>query len=148
MSATQYDARSVLEKYLATLGEPGTGVIRDAAELAHPREIIKFVLQHCIKAIETPDTRSFLQGAYLSLGTFQELTEDERKAVVMLGEIGPLASPGTDLQEEQARRIGNLADSLQPIMDRLKAEIAVLTEELRALPGAPPSGPNTMDSGS
>ena len=148
MSATQYDARDILEKYLATLSKPSTGMIRDAAELAHPRDMIRFVLQHCIKAIEAPDKRSFLQGAYLSLGTFQELSQDERKAVVMLGEIGPLASPGTDLGKEQARRIGNFADRLRPIMDRLKAEVAVLAEELNALLGDQLSGRNTTDSGS
>jgi hypothetical protein len=133
MEATQFDARDVLAKYLAALDKPGMGIIRDAAELAHPRDIIKFVLQHSIKTIEASDKRNFLHDAYLSLGTFQVLAEDERKAVVMLGEIGPLASPGTSVHKEQAKRIGDFADTLRQIMDRLKAEVAVLAEELKVL---------------
>ena len=68
MSAPEYDACDVLDKYVATLNKPSNGIVRDAAELSHPKDIIKFVLQHCIKTIEETDKQSFLRSAYLSLG--------------------------------------------------------------------------------
>ena len=136
MSTPQYDTRDVLDRYVATLNKPSNSIIRDAGELAHPKDIIKFVLRHCIRTIGETDKQSFLRSAYISLGNFQELSDEERKAVALLSEIGPLAPPGTGLQEEQAKRISDVAAPLQAIMDRLRAEVAVLAQELKSLPGA------------
>jgi hypothetical protein len=135
MSAPQYDTRDVLDRYVATLNKPSNSIIRDVGELAHPKDIIKFVLRHCIRTIGETDKQSFLRSAYISLGNFQELSDEERKAVALLGEIGPPAPPGTGLQEEQAKRISDVAAPLQAIMDRLRAEVAVLAQELKSLPG-------------
>src|SRR5262245_50105678 len=136
MGTPEPDARDVLDRYVVTLSKPSESVIRDATELAHPKDTIKFVLQHCIKTIEEADQRRFLRGAYLSLGNFQELTEEERTAVAALSEIGPPGQPGSELQEEQAKRIGDLAIVLKAVMDRLKAEVAILAQELKLLPGS------------
>ena len=135
MNSPEYDARDVLQKFIATLSVPADAPIRDVADLAHPKEVIKFVLQHCIKTIEGADERTFLRSAYLSLGSYQELSEDERKALSVLGEIGPPGAPESELQKEQARRIREFAVPLQAVMDRLKAETAILTQELKLLPG-------------
>jgi hypothetical protein len=135
MIAPEYDARDVLQRFVAALSVPGDAVIRDAADLAHPKEIIKSVLQHCIKTIEGADERTFLRSAYLSLGSYQELTDDERKALSALREIGPPGPPESELQQEQARRIREFAIPLQAVMDRLKAETAILNQELKLLPG-------------
>jgi hypothetical protein len=136
MSTPEYDARNVLGRFVATLSESGDGIIRDATELADPKNIIKSVLQHCIRTIEEADKRSFLRSAYLSLGNYQELTDEERKAVAALSKIGPPGPPGSELQEEQAKRIGDVAIHLQAVMGRLKAEVAVLAQELKLLPGS------------
>jgi hypothetical protein len=136
MNGHSYDARDVLEKYVATLNTPGNGVIRDAAELDHPKDVIRFVLQHCIKTMEDAGQQEFLRNAYILLGNFQELNRDEKKAVMLLGEIGSPASPGTDLHVEQAQRISDVAAPLQGVIDRLKAEAAVLAQELECLPGS------------
>jgi hypothetical protein len=86
-----------------------------------------------MKTITEVDKQNFLKSAYLSLGNFQELTDEERKAVELLSEIGPLQPSGTALQEEQAKRIADLAVPLQAIMDKLRAEVSVLTQELKFL---------------
>jgi hypothetical protein len=149
MNGPRYDARDILEKYVATLNQPGNGIIRDAAELGHPKDVIRFVLQHCIRTIEDSDKQEFLRNAYISLGNFQELNNEQKKAVMLLGEIGSPASPGTDLHGEQAKRISGVAAPLQVVIDRLKAEAAVLGQELACLPGAhsaaamPPSTANS-----
>jgi hypothetical protein len=133
MNAPEYDARDVLDRYVAVLGQPSANIIRDAGELAYPKDIVKFVLQHCIRTIAEADKQDFLRSAYVSLGTFQELNDEERKAVALLGEIGPPHPPGTALQEEQAKRITDVAAPLQAVMDRLRAEAAVLAQELKSL---------------
>src|SRR5262245_48120203 len=135
MNAPEYDARDVLDRYVATLGQPSANIIRDAGELAYPKDIVKFVLQHCIRTIAEADKQDFLRSAYVSLGTFQELNDEERKAVALLGEIGLPHPPGTALQEEQAKRITDLAAPRQAVMARVRAEAAVLAQELRSLPG-------------
>jgi hypothetical protein len=135
MNAPEYDARDVLQKFIATLSVPPDAPIRDVADLAHPKEVIKSVLQHCIKTIEGADERTFLRSAYLSLGSYQELSDDERKALSVLAEIGPPGQPASELQEEQAKRIREFAVPLQAVMDRLKAETAILAQELKLLPG-------------
>ena len=133
MTTAQYDPRDVLDSYVATLNKTSKCVIRDAGELGYPKEIIKYVLRHCMKTITEVDKQSFLKSAYVSLGNFQELSDEERKAVDLLGEIGPLELSGTALQGEQAKRIADLAVPLQAIMDKLRSEVAVLTQELKFL---------------
>jgi hypothetical protein len=130
------DARDVLEKFIAALNECGDGTIRDVSELAHPKDVIKSVLQQCIKAIEAADQRSFLRSAYLSLGNYQELSEAERKALSAFRDVGPPGPPGSELLEEQTRRIGDFAVPLRALMVRLKEETAILAQELKSLPGA------------
>ena len=136
MSTPQYDPRDVLDKYVAALNKPGNvSVLRDSAELAHPKDIIKFVLQHCIKAIDGADQQSFLRNAYLSLGSFHPLSDEERMAVAQLGELGPPAAPGTTEQEEQIKNLSGVAVPLQAALERVKAEVAILAQELKSLPG-------------
>jgi hypothetical protein len=135
MISREYDARDVLQKFIATLSFPADAVIRDAADLAHPKDVVKSVLQHCIKTIEGADERTFLRSAYLSLGSYQELTGGEREALSALREVGPPGPAESELQEEQARRICEFAFPLQAVIDRLKAETAILTQELKLLPG-------------
>ena len=53
-----------------------------------------------------------------------------------LSEIGQPGQPGSELQEEQAKRISDFAIQLQAVMGRLKAEVAVLGQELKLLPGS------------
>jgi hypothetical protein len=146
MSAQRYDAREVLQNYVATLSSSGDGIIRDAAELGHPKETIRTVLRHCIETIEDADKRDFLKRAFLWLGNYQELSEDERKAVALLGKIGALGSPGTDIHDEQARRISEVADSLQGLLDRLRAETAALVQELERLPVQPDAAPPQQET--
>jgi hypothetical protein len=136
MSAPPYDARDVLERFLATCDEVDDGAIHDVKELAHSKEVIKSVLQHCIRTIEDADKRRFLRSAYLSLANYQPLTEAEREALAALREVGPPAPARTRLHREQVRRINDVAVPLHTLMVAVRTESAVLAQELRLLPGA------------
>jgi hypothetical protein len=135
MTKPEFDPREVLERYVAVLREPGAAVVRDATELAHPKEAIRIVLQHCIRTAVDPDQRDFLRNAYVSLSNFQAINELEKEALTVLNGMGPLATEGSKLFGKQARQITHVAAPLQSLLDRVTAELAVLTQELRSLPG-------------
>lgn len=135
MSAPNYDAREVLESFVATLGRPTDEFVRDASELAHPKDVIKSALQLCLRTIEGDDQLKFLRYAYRSLGSYQVLSEEEREALSVLREIGEPGPPGSDLQGEQAIRIKDFAAPLHAVLLRLKEETAILSQELKLLPG-------------
>jgi hypothetical protein len=136
MTKPEFDPREVLEKYVAALREPGDAIVRDAAELAHPKEAIRIVLQHCIRTTTDRDQREFLRNAYLSLSNFQPITEREKDALSVLSGVGPLAAEGSKLFGKQARQITHVAAPLQGLLDRVTAELAVLTQELTTLPAS------------
>lgn len=132
----QYDPREVLDRYIAVLGAAGSSVVRDASDLGHPKDIVKFVLQHCIRTVEADDQQKFLRDAYLSLAGFQVLTEDERTAAAQLNQIWPEASSGGAQLEAATDRLGEAAAPLHEVLARMRAETVVLSQELRSLPGA------------
>lgn len=136
MTKPEFDPREVLERYVALLREPGNSVVRDASELAHPKEAIRIVLQHCIRTAEDREARDFLRNAYTSLCNFQAISESEKEALAVLNGVGPLGAEGSKLFSKQARQITHVAAPLQSVLDRVASELAVLTQELKSLPDA------------
>jgi len=137
MSIAEYDARDVLNSYLDALNKLNRSSVCDSAELGYPKDLIKFVLRHCIKTIEDEDKRIFLRNAYLLLANFHELTDEERAAATLISEIG--ASSGGQSEEEKEARIRDAATSLRAAMERHKAELAILEQELKILQGNNPT---------
>ncbi|HEX5958564.1 MAG TPA: hypothetical protein VFY92_07900 [Hyphomicrobiaceae bacterium] len=136
MRHSELDPREVLEKYVAVLREPASSVVRNESELAHPKEAIRIVLQHCIRTATNDEAREFLHNAYASLSNFQQISDAEQEALAVLLGMGPLATEGSKLFSKQARQITHVAAPLQSILDRVTAEHAVLTQELRSLAGS------------
>lgn len=85
--------------------------------------------------MEGDDQLKFLRYAYRALGSYQVLSEEEREALSALREIGEPGPPGSDLQGEQAIRIKDFAAPLHAVLLRLKEETAILSQELKLLPG-------------
>jgi hypothetical protein len=133
MSFAEYDARDVLDSYLGALNKLDQSSVCDAAELGYPKDLIKFVLRHCIKTIEQEDQRTFLRNAYLSLANFHELTDEERVAATLIREIGGQS------EEEKEARIRDAATSLRAAIERYKAELAILGQELKILQADDPT---------
>ena len=136
MAQPEFDPREVLERYVAVLGQPSTSVVRDEAELSHPRETIRSVLQHCIRTEADEDARQYLRNAYVSLSTFQPISEAGNEALAVLSEMGTIAAEGSKLFDKQARQITHVAEPLRLLLDRVAAERAVLTQEIKALAGS------------
>jgi hypothetical protein len=135
MNTAEFDPREVLEKYVAVLQAPSSAVVRSESELAHPKEAIRIVLQHCIRTAASDEAREFLFNAYASLSIFQLISDAEREALDVLSGMGILADEGSKLFSKQAREITHVAGPLQSMLDRITAEHAVLTQELQALSG-------------
>ena len=135
MAKPEFDPREVLEKYVAVLREPGNSVVRGVSDLAHPKEAIRLVLQHCIRTASDQEAREFLRNAYASLSSFQQINEVEKEALAVLNSVGPLAAEGSKLFDKQARQITHVAAQLQSVLDRVTSERAVLTQELKSLAG-------------
>jgi hypothetical protein len=131
----EYDARDMLDKYLATLSSLEGAMLRDAGELSHPKDIIKSVLQHCLRTIEDASQRELLRHAYLSLASFQELSDEERKALVVLRDMGPIAPTGDERHKQQVARLSDVAAPLAAALAKRKADTLVLTHELTLLQG-------------
>ena len=132
----QYDPREVLDRYIAVLAAAGSSVVRDASDLGHPKDIVKFVLQHCIRTVEADDQQVFLRDAYVSLAGFQVLTDEERAAAALLNQIWPEASSSGAQLDAATDRLGEVAAPLHEVLVRIRSETVVLTQELRSLPGA------------
>jgi hypothetical protein len=135
MNTVEFDPREVLGKYVAVLQAPGSAVVRSETELAHPKEAIRLVLQHCIRTAASDEAREFLYNAYASLSIFQPISDAEKEALDVLSGMGILADEGSKLFSKQAREITHVAGPLQSMLDRVTAEHAVLTQELQALSG-------------
>jgi hypothetical protein len=133
MNFAEYDARDVLDSYLGALNKLDQSSVCDAAELSYPKDLIKFVLRHCIKTIAQEDQRTFLRNAYLSLANFHELTDEERVAATLIREIGGQS------EEEKEARIRDAATSLRAAIERHKAELAILGQELKILQADDPT---------
>ena len=131
---SEYNAREVLDRYVTALGASAGAVVRDVSAIGYPKDNVKFVLQHCIRTFEGEEQRQFLQDAYLSLASFQELTEDERKAANQLNEIWP-ASASANGYGGANGHIGEAAAPLHDVLVRIRAETIVLTQELKSLTG-------------
>lgn len=135
MAKPEFDPREVLERYVAILGEASTAVVRDEAELAHPKESIRNILLHCIRTEMDETARDYLHNAYISLSGFQPMSEADKGALAVLSEMGPIAAEGSKLFDKQARQITHVAGPLRQLLDRVTAERAVLTQEIKALAG-------------
>jgi hypothetical protein len=135
MTAPEFDPRDVLEKYVTILSRPESSIIRDLSELAHHKDAIKAVLQHCIRTAADRETRDFLKEAYASLSNFQTMTDAEKEAVAVLNKVGTPEPEGSKLFGKQAREITHVAAPLQALLDRITAERAVLGQELKSLTG-------------
>jgi hypothetical protein len=135
MGKPDFDPREVLERYVALLREPGATLVRSVTELAHPKESIRNVLQHCIRTETDPGAREFLHDAYISLSNFQEIGDADKEALAVLSEVGPIAVEGSKLFDKQARQITHVAAPLRSLIDRVTSERAVLAQELKSLAG-------------
>jgi hypothetical protein len=140
MMKGDFDPIEVLEKYAAVLQAPVSSPVRSESELAHPKEAIRIVLQHCIRTAANDEARAFLYDAYESLSKFQQFSDAEKEALEVLKGMGPLADEGSRLFGKQVRQITHVAGPLQSVLERVTAEHAVLRQELQALAGLEPGG--------
>ena len=133
MAKPELDPRVVLEKYLAALSKCGDAVVCNVSELAHPKEDVRVILQLWLRLATDEEQREHLKDAYTALSKFQPINDAEQEALTVLSGMGPIAVEGSKLFDKQKRQITHVAAPLQSIVDRVLAERAVLTQELKSL---------------
>ena len=130
----EYDARDVLEKYIAALNVPCNSVIRDASELPYPKEVIKIVLRGCIEMLKSSDReKESLKIAYQNLTDYQPLTDEEREAVAVMTRLGEADELGSESLKKQAELVASLGRAYQAVLNRSQAEREGLFLDVRTL---------------
>jgi len=127
---SEVDARDVLEKYMATL-KAGQSIVRDAAELPYPKEVIKIVLRGCLARVDDDKTKKALKKAYIDLGSFQPLTKAEREAVEAMSKVTDARSTDDQVME-QVGVVALHGDLHQVVAERSFKEMEALLLEVRA----------------
>jgi hypothetical protein len=127
----EVDARDVLEKYTAIL-KAGQSVVRDAADLPYPKEVIKVVLKSCLTRVDDDKTKEELKKAYMDLGSFQPLTKAEREAVEAMSKVTDARSTDDQVME-QVRVVALHGDLHHVVAERSFKETEALFLEVRAL---------------
>jgi hypothetical protein len=128
---TNFDPRDVLMRYMEAL-DSTSDIVRDAAELPYSKDIVKTVLIGCLtRSGIDEDARKLIIAAYVGLGDFQELTEEEKTAVEKMSNLGEMGELGSDKLKQQAETVARFAPAYQRVLMRSNAERDQLLEELK-----------------
>lgn len=131
-----FDPRDVLVSYMATLDAGSEMVVRDATDLPYSKEIVKTVLVGCLaRSGADDDARKLIVAAYVSLGDFQELSDDEKIAVEKMSGLGEMGEVGSDKLRQQAEIVARFAPAYQGVLLRSNAERDRLFDELKDFSG-------------
>ncbi len=134
MSPAEIDAADVLQSYLTLLAAQSI-TVRAESELQYPKEIIREVLRHCLSIKSDQDTRARLEGAYMNLAAFQQLNDDELKAIGLYeGGGNPCALSDKELTA-LASAIAQCGDTYQNLQRRVLDEQQELLTEIKKFRG-------------
>ena len=122
---TEVDASDVIEAYLKVISGPSMGVVRDAAELPYPKEIIGRVLEALMQTCrDDPATQDQIASAYVILADFQSLTESEKSALSIWNSlVKEGASSGSNEKlVKVAQELNSVSETAMAIMSRARSE--------------------------
>lgn len=132
MPTQETDAAEVLRSYGSSLSG-GSSVIRDVEDLDYPKELIRQVLEHCLKATEDQENRESLTTAYLSLAFFQDLSTEEKNALKSFESQSKPESTSDDELVELAEQISSSSDTYARLIGKVEAEQTQLASGLQAM---------------
>jgi len=126
-------AQSMVAAYGDVLAKNESGMINDITELPHPKERLKIVLKLLLKLNTGLTMREHLKVAFMSLSTFQPLTEQEKKLVREWNESLAYADPQNESNVAKLSatllRVGAV---VLPLQEKAAAEMTQLRKELEA----------------
>jgi len=119
----------IVADYGAVLGEPtGLGVVRDLRSLQHSKDDIKAALMIALGVTEDATMREHLKAAYVSLADFQELTDEETRALHLWNS----AMSSSTTTAKAISLISSGADVVIAVQERVVRESNTLKKDLEA----------------
>jgi hypothetical protein len=122
------DLQNIVTAYGAALAEPtAMGLPRDARSLPYTKTDIKVALLIALRATTDPAMRNSLEAAFVSLADFQELSDDEVRALQLWDQA--LSSRA---DESVIEKVTAQAELVTAVRRRIADEARALGEELKA----------------
>jgi primosomal protein N' len=131
-------AFDIVEKYGAVLSRSSRkhplSSIRDVSELPYPKVVIKTALQALFRWFSANEALlDVCKTGYLLLSDFQELTEEQRNALVEGSKLTAGAGSPDDVIFEQAMAAASLHVCLKPVEARSTKERLELVQDLKSI---------------
>ena len=128
---TELDPFEVNEKYAAVLKKTAGAVVREAAELPYPKDVLKVLYRGLIeRSAGNEQMHEAFKDAYLSLASFQDLTDEERRAVAAMSPQS-LDQVSARPIEEQVKHVDSAIHEYSSLIERITAERQRLVDELK-----------------
>jgi hypothetical protein len=133
MARVEFDARDVLDRYIALLKRTGGEGPQDIAKLPAPKDVIKEVLLDVLRKAQPDLDATPIKQAFMLLATFQDL---DNLASVALDEwsdrLNETSDPSMDRSSliKAAQEKVSLRGYFDSLQERIEVERAALAEEL------------------
>jgi hypothetical protein len=132
---TPLEAQQIVQDYGAALEEKtALGVVRDINSLPHPKEKIKIALLFALSVTTDPTMREHLKGGYVSLSDFQELSDEQVKALQIWNKtvMGSEDKMTADEIQDAVAAISHTGKEVTSLQAKCMSEAEALSRELRA----------------
>ena len=132
MARVEFDAKDVLDRYIALIKRTGGEGPQDIAKLPAPKDVIKEVLLHVLRKAP-PDDATPIKRAFILLASFQDLNN---LASAATDEWSDRINETTDSSMDSdsllkaAQETVSLRGYLDSLEERMEVERAELAEEL------------------
>src|SRR5262249_50116275 len=133
MARVEFDAKDVLDRYIALIKRTGGQGPQDIARLPAPKDVIKDVLLHVLRKASPDMDATTVKQAFMLLATFQDLPN------LASGSIDDWLDHMTDTSDppmqssslpKAAQHTVSLKGRLDSVEERMELERATLAEEL------------------
>jgi hypothetical protein len=110
------------------------GSVHDVKLLPQPKPRIKQALLAALRTSSDPSMREQLRGEYASLSSFQDLSDEEAKALQTWNRVmgGQSSVTTRDGLKREAAEISGVGETVTAVLEKCAAECELLMDELGA----------------
>jgi hypothetical protein len=133
MARVEFDAKDVLDRYIALIKRTGGEGPQDIAKLPAPKDVIKEVLLHALRKATPDSDATTIKRSFILLATFQDLNNLASAATDEWSDrIDETTDPSMDSDSllKAAQETVSLRGYLDSLEERMEVERAELAEEL------------------
>jgi hypothetical protein len=133
MARVEFDAKDVLDRYIALIKRTGGQGPQDIARLPAPKDVIKDVLLHVLGKASPDMDATTVKEAFMQLATFQDLPNLAGSSIDDWPDrMTNTSNPPTESNSlpKAAQDTVSLKSRLDSVEERMELERATLAEEL------------------